>query len=303
MVNGPHGCGKSTALKEAVSLSPRTLYYEVSSDGDFPQTLAKALAVDFGCFSGSLYDYITFPSLIIRRNCPTNMKEHLSIILQILKSVVADMELPPTLVIDNLSAPFSKPYDASEGKDSIRILQGFAKSMADERLLSIVLAGSEGKLVNFLYHSSSASRLAPYTMAPDISFEEAVTYLTCRCPQTSVNITDVVKLVGGRFIHLRWAASTLKYGHNMEDLKDALFGFVSHELSHLNIDLQRPSSDSSVLSNTTWTVAKALLDSPEGKITYKHVSALIKQLPEGTEKDNLLESNIFLISYYTDVQF
>ena len=89
----------------------------------------------------------------------------------------------------------------------------------------------------------------------------------------------------------------------MEDLKGALFGFVRHELSHLNINLQHPSSDSSVLSNTTWTVAKALLDSPEGKITYEHFSTLIKQLQEGTEKDNLLESNIFLISYHTDVQF
>ena len=195
------------------------------------------------------------------------MKEHLSIILQILESVVADMEVPPTLVIDNLSALFSKPYDASEGKDSIRILQGFAKSMADERLLSIVLAGSEGKLVKFLYRSSSASRLVPYTMVPDISFEEAVTYLTCMCPQTSMNITDVVKLVGGRLIHLGWAASRLKYMHNMEDLKRALFSFVRHELSHLNINLKRPSSNSSVLSNTTWTVAKAILDSPEGKIT------------------------------------
>ena len=79
LVIGPHGCGKSTALREAVSVSPRTLYYEVSSDGDFPQTLAKALSIDFGCFSGSIYDYITFPSFVMRRKCPTNMKEHLSI--------------------------------------------------------------------------------------------------------------------------------------------------------------------------------------------------------------------------------
>ena len=36
LVNGPHGCGKSTTLREAVSVSPRTLYFEISSDGTFP---------------------------------------------------------------------------------------------------------------------------------------------------------------------------------------------------------------------------------------------------------------------------
>ena len=57
------------------------------------------------------------------------------------------MEQHPTLFIDNLSALFSHPYDALGGKDIIRTLQGFAKTMADEALLSIVLAGSDGKLL------------------------------------------------------------------------------------------------------------------------------------------------------------
>lgn len=302
VVLGPHGCGKSTALMEAVSVSPRTVYAEVSSDGDFPQTLATALSIDFGCFSGSLYDFLTLPSFAVRRKCPTTMQEHLSSILHIVKSVVADMEQPPTLVIDNLSALFAKPYDAAEGKDAIQRLQGFAKSMADKRLMSIVVAGSEGHLVPFLYHSSSASRLE-YHLMTDLSFEEAVTYLTCMCPQTSVNVTDVVKLVGGRLIHLCLAAAKLKVLHTMEELKGVLFGLVRHELSDLKIDLQRPASDSSVLSNTTWNVAKALLDSPERTITYEHFSTLMKQLEEGPEKDNLLDSNILFIAYHTYVQF
>ena len=75
-----------------------------------------------------------------------------------------------------------------------------------------------------MYESSSASRLNVYDIATDISFEEAVTYFTCMCPQTSVKVTDVVKLVGGRFIHLRLAASKLTIGYNMEHLKQELFG-------------------------------------------------------------------------------
>ena len=81
------------------------------------------------------------------------------------------------------------------------------------------------------------------------------------CPQTSVKVTDMVKLVGGRFIHSSLAASKLTIGYNMEHLKE-LFGLVKHELDDLEIEIP-PSSDSSVLPNTTWSVAKALLDSPE----------------------------------------
>ena len=49
-----------------------------------------------------------------------------------------------------------------------------------------------------------------------------VSYLTCMCPQTSVNVTDVVKLVGGHFMHLCLAALKLRTGLNMELLKEYL---------------------------------------------------------------------------------
>ena len=47
LVKGPHGSGKSTALKEAVSVSPPgTLYFEVRPDGTFPLALAETLSID-----------------------------------------------------------------------------------------------------------------------------------------------------------------------------------------------------------------------------------------------------------------
>ena len=56
LVEGPHGCGKTTALQEAVVLSPPgVLYYEVS-DGtqvNFAVELASALGIDFACPSAS----------------------------------------------------------------------------------------------------------------------------------------------------------------------------------------------------------------------------------------------------------
>ena len=53
LVNGPHGCGKSTALMEAVSVTPGTVYFEVRSD-TFPMALAKTLSIDFDCLTLSI---------------------------------------------------------------------------------------------------------------------------------------------------------------------------------------------------------------------------------------------------------
>ena len=63
------------------------------------------------------------------------------------------------------------------------------------------------------------------------------------CPHISVNVTDVVKLVGGRFMHLRLAALKLRTGLNMELLKEYLFGFVKDELEVLEIKIP-PSNES-----------------------------------------------------------
>ena len=106
-----------------------------------------------------------------------------------------------------------------------------------------------------------------------------------------------MKLVGGRLIHLRLAASKLRIGYNMEDLKEELFGLVKHELHDLAIKI-RPSSKSSVLLNTTWSVAKALLDSPERKLNYSQFSDLLQG-----EEDNLIESTVQFQSPLVEAYF
>ena len=45
VVLGPHGCGKTTALKEAVALSQGVLYFAATSAGNFPMALAAALNI------------------------------------------------------------------------------------------------------------------------------------------------------------------------------------------------------------------------------------------------------------------
>ena len=180
------------------------------------------------------------------------------------------------------------------------MLQEFAKVMADEGLLHVIMAGSEGTLVTFLHDSSAASRLQVLDFPPDISGDEAATYLKCMCPQISMDdVTSVVTLVGGRFIHLRLAADRLQAGDTIADIQKRLFGRVAEELDGLQVAREPPSRLSSVLSNITWSVAKALLDAPEHTLPWAHVAAVLQPLENSSAKDQLVSSNIFLISKVT----
>lgn len=91
-------------------------------------------------------------------------------ILDILQSVVRHMKPAPTLMIDNISALFSAAYGHS-GLRLIKLVQEFGKAMADRGWISVVLAGFEGRFLDFLYRSSSASRILVTEMPPDISNE------------------------------------------------------------------------------------------------------------------------------------
>lgn len=87
-MHGPHGCGKSTVLRNAVVLTPRSLYVEVDAHGTFPEEFARALLIDFAYSSpNSIYAYLGTLSSPYRRILPTDKREHLLIILEVLESV------------------------------------------------------------------------------------------------------------------------------------------------------------------------------------------------------------------------
>ena len=259
--------------------------------------MAETLSIDFAYQTGSGTDYITaLTAYIGRRPCPTDKVEHLVTVLSILRAAVKDMDQHPTLVIDNVSVLFTEPYEAS-GHRLLRRLQTFAKSMADNRLLTIVLEGSEASLVDFLYQNSAASRLVQYAFEPDIAFEEAVSYVTCLCPQAAVkDVTAVVQLVGGRFIHLQVAARELNASNDLVSLKKTLFGFVTQELRALEIRVP-PCATSDLLANATWRVAQALQEAPEQerRLTFSCFEAFLTNVPKPAVK-KLQASNLFLIS-------
>ena len=300
-VHGPHGCGKSTALRSAVVLTPRSLYVEVDTHGSFPDEFASALSIDFAHSStNSIYTYLGTLSSPYRRIRPTGKREHLLIILDVLRSVLVGMDKPPpTLLLDNISALFSAFYEPV-GSELVRMLQHFAKSMADRGLLNVVFAGSEGRLLNFFYQVSAASRLVVNAVPPDISVKEAVTYLKCIDPLISLDeASHWVTLVGGRFVLLKLVTVLKKNGHTIADIESSLFDLVRYELQTLKISIP-PSSRSTTLANRTWDVVSTLLTSPKRELSYGDFLTLLEPCED---TDSLIEGNIFFISFGKPVKF
>ena len=49
--------------------------------------------------------------------------------------------------------------------------------MADERLMTIIFSGSEGRLLDVFFEESAVSRMIVYEPSPDIPLDEAVAYI------------------------------------------------------------------------------------------------------------------------------
>ena len=132
----------------------------------------------------------------------------------------------PVLVIHNVGALLSN--DKGEGKDILYLLQDFAKTIADERILTVVFAASDGQVFSLFFARSAGSRLYVPTVIGDISHQQALEYLNCMCPDhvSTDAINQTVDLVGGRFVHLQMAAVILARFSDFSLIRNELFTTV-----------------------------------------------------------------------------
>ena len=152
--------------------------------------------------------------------------------------------------------------------------------MADEGLLTVILAGSEGKIKKTLRASSSYSRLSVYNIIPDIPSNAAREYLRCRQPKVPEETVDtIVETVGGRLLHLVFSASHLAKNKTVVEIQQLLCDQVTGSLKDLKIKVP-PSMGSSMLSNATWAVALAILASKDEYIAFNQYRALMVHTDE-----------------------
>ena len=129
-----------------------------------------------------------------------------------------------------------------------------------------------------------------YEFSADLSSQAAVEYLTCVCPEASKEaVTELVKLLGGRFAHLVKAATPLQAGVKVEEIKLELFSLVARELAQLEIKL--PPSGADTLAKATWRVAQELLEATTQRLTFTQYAG------ETSYSKKKAASKIFLMNF------
>ena len=229
--------------------------------------------------------------------CPETALDRVSNILLVIKHAAREMVCEghrPFLVIDNIGALFNRV----EGENILEVLQDFAKEAADNRMLTILFASSDGHVPNFFLQRSSSSRLQMLYM-DDIHIDDAIEYLKCSVPQSSVETFEkAVDLVGGRFADLIKVTVGLNYGSGLDELQDNLFANADNELQRsIGVQVNLYGNITHDLAILTMQIARSILDSKDKQITIGELNELLK--PFNTEQNQdginrLLSSNIFM---------
>lgn len=286
LLEGPHGCGKTTILHHAVAHSgPGILYVSVGVNGDVGASLQKALKIDT-YWGASIRSYINLPLTICPDNSLARLESALEILIQVTIEIFEKDKYPPTVVFDNLPQILTKP----EGIEAVGLLQDVAKEMSDNRWLIVLFSSSESGVTNLMKSRSSASRLIHTVKVGDLTDKQAFDYLTCRCHNASKDeIADAVRLVGGRVVDLVTAARTM----NARDMKMTL----EQQLLKAREGLLQKSLMTSLpkrVRTVLYEIAHSLINSPSGKIAMSAYDSLVKELDEGDLK--LIEAtNVFSI--------
>ena len=228
--------------------------------------------------------------------CPKTTLNRVTNILSIIKRAAGELLYEghhPIMVIDNIGALIN----IEEGENILKVLQDFAKIIADKKILTILFACSDGNVPGLFLKRSASSRLLMLYI-DDIPIDDAIEYLQCSVPNASVEtLKKAVDLVGGRFADLIKVATSLMSGIGLDELRDNLFAGAENELQrsiglvNLNGNLTH---DWAIL---TIRIARSILDSKDKQITSYELTELLEHLNTEQNQDRinrLLSSNLII---------
>ena len=299
LIEGQHGCGKTTILKQALTESgPGILYVPVGVDGDVSVSLYQSLKINAYCegFWPNFFSYLKIPSNI----CPDAPHSRLKYALQILAQVAAEIAQEegyiPVVVFDKLSQILKQ--QEFNGIQAVALLQDTAKEMSDKRLLFVVFVASDSSVPDLMTARSSISRLFYTIDIGDLTDEQALDYLTCLCDGASNDeIATAVNLVGGRFVDLLYAAHVIKIRKHG----------VNKSLEKLLLDTRKDLEKTLLYALPTrvhtavFKIARGLLESSTGTLTLSEYASYVKELNQ-TDRQLIDTINIFSINS-PDVMF
>lgn len=290
LLEGPHGCGKTTAIQwEAQAAGTGVVYVSVPDD-------TKLFGIEFAAALG-LHDspwWVVSSSFVqgtlvrshqmfsamsvfdaVSRTC--------YVIREIGEQLSQELGRPLVLIIDN-SAQLAKIHS-----DVLYLLQDFAKRGADEGWLRVIISASDGLVPHMLQARSSSSRMVVRQLG-DVNSTVAVEYLECR-GITEARAAEVVDITGGRFAMLQKGAQWILVGDTLESLKKNLLSAVAAELKVLGLEREPlvEWQDSQKRSKAFWEVAEHIVS--HGYVSISQYELLISNLDD---RKVLEASNIFM---------
>jgi len=209
---------------------------------------------------------------------------------------------PATFVIDNINKL------AKTNVDEMGILQDWAKQHADNRTLHVIFVSSDSAGPKEFMKRSSVSRLRTPIEIPDLSDKEAVSYLEMALEDKSQGVKEpskikslvhgieveglktlVEQVLGGRFLLLNDAATDLRNGMKLEDVKREILRSAAKEYK-----------TSGLLSNPKPKfgehIINSLLQSSNQRIPHDMALSTCMNLPTEKEQqkcNNLLDTQVF----------
>eukprot|EP01106_Pelomyxa_sp_JSP_P015697 TRINITY_DN555_c0_g1_i2.p1 TRINITY_DN555_c0_g1~~TRINITY_DN555_c0_g1_i2.p1 ORF type:complete len:472 (-),score=51.53 TRINITY_DN555_c0_g1_i2:114-1529(-) len=276
LVQGPHGCGKSTIAE--CQCGRGCLYIPIPEGGrNFELDIATHLHFTFD-EDVSLWHYI-YPREQPR---PDTLLRSLAILKKTAKALKDKLGQPATLIIDETSRLLK-----SHSEDLL-ILQDFAKDCASTSLLRVIFISSEGAVPYFLERYSAASRMSVIDIG-DFNRTESIRFLYSKSGGTvdSKTAEAIYNLTGGRASFLSEALEVPFEG--MEAIKAKIMRRVLGNYRQLDKNWPAEVKDTNTKQQriAIWRGLQYLLNSPSG------IVPLIDFLQATCDHYEILEGNIF----------
>ena len=295
LIQGRHGCGKTTILKQALAESgPGILYVPVGYNGDVSLSLYQSLRIDEYCESFWV-TYLKLPLKVCPDDPLSRLEYGLKILTQAAAEIVQEEGYIPVVVFDNLSQILKQ-----QQFDVVAMLQDAAKEISDNKLLIVVFAASDSSVPNLMRARSSISRLIGTIDVGDITDQQALNYLTCMCDNASSdNVATAVNLVGGHFLDLLSAAHIIKT--HRDGVNETLEKLLLDTLRDLEKTLFILGALPRRVVTAVQEIARGILDSSTGTLTIAEYASYVEDLNQ-TDLQLIDTLNIFLINS-PDVMF
>ncbi|KAI9779927.1 MAG: hypothetical protein M1839_007083 [Geoglossum umbratile] len=276
LVIGEHGTGKTSVVQLAVDSlkKPKGIVYVMIPNTDEvntnPTIVIDAVKKALGWSSDLVLD---------SRNTSTHIFEVLDTFSRVALRYRKAHQAIPVLIIDNANRL---------PQLLLAQIQDFAKEASDSGIATVIFVSSEGRIPRRMRERSAWSRVKRVFEIGDVSRDEALQYLRLKGIDDEM-AARIYELVGGRMILLQSAASNIRDGVRIDDLRHALFNEAKGQLEAAGV-----LPGDKFYKQGKAIISKLLKENAIPDYTYRAM------VGDNEIREKMLQKNVFSHHFHTD---